>query len=305
VLRFDWSNYVVPGACLVGGLKMRFLLRGLAPLLLIAIPLMISVVSHMTSYCHARITGGGEAKDKTPFGSGFKAAVLRALPYAISISFCLVQSVSRNTFSAWDCEEFMFDSATDTKKQFLREDLSIECGSEQHTQIKNVAYVFFAIWPVGMPLVYLLMLLPSRNALIKKSTTPLTRATSFLHEEYVGKLFWWEPLFVLQRLMVTGFVMVFFQAEFAVWRILFGIAVTTMYGFMLLIFRPYRKGDLNFLAAIGAQLALAFSMQLALCTRIFNDIAARHEAKDARQIMKFHDPSKVCTSRRCVVTASR
>jgi hypothetical protein len=70
--------------------------------------------------------------------------------------------------------------------------LSIECGSDQHASVQRVAYVFFAIWPVGMPLLYLLMLVTCRGALVEKRSTPLTHATSFLHQEYSSHFFWWE-----------------------------------------------------------------------------------------------------------------
>ena len=36
--------------------------------------------------------------------------------------------------------------------------------------------------------------------------TPLVRATSFLHNEYENTYYWWEPVALLQRLLVTGFV---------------------------------------------------------------------------------------------------
>jgi len=292
VLKFDWSELLVPGACLLGGLKSRILLRGLGPLLLMLCPLVISIVTYMASYCRARI---GEDADRTaaPFRDGFKAAALRALPYAIFISFCLNQSVSAGIFSAWDCVEFMYDPATSTTRSFLREELSVECDTDEHWQIQRVAYIFFAFWPVGMPLLYLLMLLPCRDALVEGRSTPLTRALSFLHQEYTGRYFWWEALFVLQRLMVIGFVMMFFPTKDAIWRILFGIYITIVYLSLLLVLRPYARHDLNFLAAFGAQLALGCTMINALCIRIFDDIQAKYDLDGAQQIMRFGDPSEI------------
>jgi hypothetical protein len=193
VMKFDWSEFVIPGPCLVGGFKARVMLRGLVPLLLMSIPLVFSIVWYMISYGCARI---GMRTDRTytytytSFLGGFKAAALRALPSVILISFCLVQSVSAGMFSAWDCIEFMLDPVT--SRAFLREDLSIECGTEGHAQVKNRAYVFLSIWPLGMPLLYLLMLLACRDALVNKIETPLARATSFLHAEFESRFFWWE-----------------------------------------------------------------------------------------------------------------
>jgi hypothetical protein len=200
-----------------------------------------------------------------------------------------------------DCVDFVFDSASGERKSFLRGDLSVECWTDKHAQIQNTAYVFLAIWPLGMPFLYLLLLLPSRGAFVNKRTTLLTRATSFLHAEYYQKYFWWEPLFLLQRLLVTGFVMVFFQEELAIRRVLFGIGVTISYMAMLLAFRPYARRDLNILAAIGAQCTIAFSMQIALCLRIFNEIADRFSVEAAREITTFEGPSQVRTCRERLV----
>jgi hypothetical protein len=175
----------------VGGLKSRLLLRGLVPLLLMAGALVLSLVYYMIMHGCAGITGSPEGTSASLVKS-LKAAVLYALPFLIFIAFCLVQSVSAGVFSAWDCIEFQLDSTSGVTKAFLRGDLSIECESDMHTQMQNLSYAFFAVWPVGMPVFFLLVLLASREAIVKKCSTPLTHATSFLHQEFRGRFFWWE-----------------------------------------------------------------------------------------------------------------
>jgi len=54
-----------------------------------------------------------------------------------------------------------------------------------------------------------------------------------------------------------------------------------------------RDSPPQFLAAIGSQLALAFSMLVLLYMRIFNDISARYSQEGARQIMNFDSPSQI------------
>jgi hypothetical protein len=56
VLKFEWSDVLVPGSCLVGGLKTRILLGGLAPLLFMLSPLVLSIVLYMFANCRAQIT---------------------------------------------------------------------------------------------------------------------------------------------------------------------------------------------------------------------------------------------------------
>jgi hypothetical protein len=100
VLKFDWSDFVVPGACLVGGLKFRLVLRGLVPLLLMLSPLVFCIVQYVISHCRARMATRNDLAI-APVGQSFKDAVFRALPAVIFISFCLVQTVSTGIFSAW------------------------------------------------------------------------------------------------------------------------------------------------------------------------------------------------------------
>jgi len=255
---------------------------------------LLSLVLHMVSHCRARI-----GRTDTPPSKDTKEAVLRALPYVIFISFCLTQSVCTGIFSAWDCVEFMHDSVTGETREFLREDLSIECYTDEHDQVKNVARFFVAVWPIGIPLLYLALLSQCRAALYQGRSTSFTRATSFLHKEYMPHYFWWELLFVVQRLMVTGFVMLFLRASKTVPRILVGIYFTVAYMGLLLICRPYRQRDLNFLAAVGAQFAIGCTMLNALCIRIFDEIKASsgktavQAEQDAKRIMGFDSPADI------------
>jgi hypothetical protein len=103
-----------------------------------------------------------------------------------------------------------------------------------------------------------------------------------------------QPVFVVERLMVSGLVMMLFKVELAVRRVTFSMTLTVTYMAMLLIFHPYASGDLNFLAAIGSQFALLFSMLISLYIRIFDDINLRVDLESAQQIMSFDGPSQVC-----------
>jgi hypothetical protein len=292
VLSFDWSEFFVPGACLVGGFKSRILLRGIVPLFLMLVPLVISVAPYLILCWCARV-GVRTDRAQTPFGEGLKAAALRALPYVILISFCMVQSVSTGTFSAWDCVEFVLDSTTGAKQAFLREDLSVECKTDQHAQVQTIAVVFLVIWPVGMTLLYVLLLLTCRRAIEEKRPTPLARATFYLHQEYSSHFFWWECLFLLERVAVSGWHMLFFEAHRAIQRIMFGFGITVVYMVALLTFRPYARRELNFLAAIGAQMSLTFIIFVTLWMRVFDEIKGVVSIEVAREIMDF-DPSQVC-----------
>jgi hypothetical protein len=92
--------------------------------------------------------------------------------------------------------------------------------------------------------------------------------------------------------------MFFIPAQDAIWRIVLGIFTTIAYMALLLGCRPYRQPDLNVLAAIGAQFALALSMVTVLGMRIFDDITARYDLGGAQSIMRIDSKSQVRTHMR-------
>eukprot|EP00966_Prymnesium_polylepis_P149906 3462772-Prymnesium_polylepis.2 len=67
-----------------------------------------------------------------------------------------------------------------------------------------MALATLAVWPVGMPLAYTLMLVASRDAHQTGVPTRLSHATAFL----APSALWWEPLEMCRKLIVTGWVLV-------------------------------------------------------------------------------------------------
>ena len=53
-----------------------------------------------------------------------------------------------------------------------------------------MSLLLVAVWPLGMPLATLLLMIKIRHALIEKRATFLTRTLSFLHREYEPHVYW-------------------------------------------------------------------------------------------------------------------
>jgi hypothetical protein len=97
------------------------------------------------------------------------------------------------------------------------------------------ARAFVAIWPIGVPVLFLLMLLPIRKDLLLRRSTRLVQNTAFLHREYKPIWFFWEAVFVAQRLAIIGFVE-YMPRDFN--RLQFGLLLTLLYTLALLYVRP-------------------------------------------------------------------
>ena len=76
----------------------------------------------------------------------------------------------------------------------MRQDASVECGTDEHKPITNLAKGFIVVWPIGSLVLYMSLLAACYKPLKKKTRTALTRATRFLHREYVLTYYWWEAL---------------------------------------------------------------------------------------------------------------
>ena len=54
------------------------------------------------------------------------------------------------------------------------------------------ATILALVWPVLVPIAFVLCLLPARRDLALNRNTRYVQATAFLHKEYEPAFFWWE-----------------------------------------------------------------------------------------------------------------
>ena len=169
VLSFDVGSFIFPSWTCVGGLTTRLAFNGLWPLVL-----MIAVASALLAHAAVR-------------KSSLRAAMLRGLEASILISFCVLPSVTRSLFLAFQCESFGFDDSAvppEDFKPYLTASLNVECtGDGEHGSIIALAVVFVVLWPVAMPLLYAALLHRCRHAIVDHQPNALSRATRFLWSE--------------------------------------------------------------------------------------------------------------------------
>ena len=130
----------------------------------------------------------------------------------------------------------------------LRAHPLVVCDSDEHWKVQQVALVFVFIWPVGMPLMFLALLLLSRRRPL------LASGTAVLHQEYKEAFFWWEPIVMLQRLVICGFLQ-FIPAKNM--RLIAAVVLTSVYVVALLISMPFKHIALNVLATISTQVLVS------------------------------------------------
>ena len=89
----------------------------------------------------------------------------------------------------------------------MRLDASVECYTEDHESIADLAIGLIALWPAGSLILFTSLLVACYKPLQAKRPNALTRATTFLHREYKKKFYWWEAVELARKLVLTGFVL--------------------------------------------------------------------------------------------------
>ena len=128
---------MVPSECVDSGYRLTLLIAALSPIALIAVATAGLVVK--------RALAGGCTR------RAFATGLLDAAPLALVITFYCVSSVSQAVFNSFLCDVYDEDSEAYTTRSFLRADIVISCdGGNEHERIKVLAYIFMALWPVGV-----------------------------------------------------------------------------------------------------------------------------------------------------------
>ena len=153
---------------------------------------------------------------------------------------------------------------------------------------------FIALWPIFWPIFYFAILRSCRRAIKEKRHTPLMTASLFLHSEYKGVWYMWEPLALLQRLLITGFVRVIASNEF--FRLFLGLIFAFGYFSMLLIVRPYRRKNIQLLAVV-AQSALVLGFICSLYIKTFDEVKLLDDADGdlAQEFVGFVSTDNIAT----------
>ena len=168
----------------------------------------------------------------------------------------------------------------------MRLDASVECGSEDHESITDLAIGFIVLWPVGSIVLFMSLLAACYKPLQAKTPTALTRATAFLHREYETTYFWWEAVELTRKLVLTGFVLLI-PEERAFLRLVVATLVCSCYAVALAAVRPYKRVGDDVLA-VATSLVLLLLFLGASWTTTFLGIEERHpDTEEAAAILGF------------------
>jgi hypothetical protein len=101
------------------------------------------------------------------------------------------------------CEKF------DNGDELLRADYSVDCKDDRHQQFEIFAGVMIAVYPIGVPLLFLWAMLPYaaefRDVPTRESEHAKGKHLAFFSMDYKGKYWYWELVELGRKLVLNGF----------------------------------------------------------------------------------------------------
>lgn len=150
------------------------------------------------------------------------------------LTFLVYSSVSSTVFQTFACETL------DDGKEYLRADYRIHCTDAKHKAFEVYAGIMLAVYPVGIPLLYAVLLFRRRHVLADAGADKTeAQSISGLWEPYRSERFYYEVVECGRRVLLTGVVVFLFPNDAA------QIAITMLVAFSFsIIFEtlsPYKS----------------------------------------------------------------
>mmetsp|Transcript_34887 Transcript_34887/g.96345 ORF Transcript_34887/g.96345 Transcript_34887/m.96345 type:complete len:1229 (-) Transcript_34887:3353-7039(-) len=188
-----------------------------------------------------------EKKDDDSFFHRTKHDVIctglrRVLPLALVATFVLLPNTSARIFQTFACDPIEFDHASATTHRFLHNDLRLTCDSGEYDKTRDTAVALLILWPVAIPVLYALLLLASRRAILNSRPTELSRASAFLWGDFTRLAFWWEPIEMCRKLVLTGWVLLI-SGEHEQLRVLVALVVSFSYMTLHVAIKPLQRSE--------------------------------------------------------------
>jgi len=166
----------------------------------------------------------------------------------------------------------------------MRQDASVECGTDDHGPIKNLAIGLIVLWPFGSLALYASLLAACYKPLQAKTANALTQATGLLHREYSRRWYWWEVLELARKLVLTGAVLLI-PEERAFLRLVVATLICSFYVALVAATKPHKRVEDSVLAVAMSLVLLLFFLG-ANWTTIYLSIEERHpDSEEAAAIL--------------------
>jgi hypothetical protein len=183
----------------------------------------------------------------------------RSIYFYILVFYLVLPTVARTVFKARQCESFAWRDDTRERISFLLADLKITCNNgaswsaNAFDQLEPYFWAFFVLWPVLVPLTFLVLLLRVRASIVDQRITGLANACRFLWRDYNGRFHYWEIVDLVRKLVLTA-MMIFVDVEYGsskILRLVIAAIISVAYLAVIAVAHPFRRADDLYLACLA------------------------------------------------------
>ena len=198
----------------------------------------------------------------------------KTLPAVMTLLFLLYPLVTKVAFDGFPC--YYFEDGT---KGWLRKDVLLQCHAPDQRPMLLV-WLAVGLYPIGITVFCGLLLLKASTAIIAGEETPLSRAISFLHREYVPTAFWWEIAEMVRKFLLVGLFVTIQPGS--IMQIAVGTITCAVFLMVQLQTNPYRNRSDNYLAVSSS-----FSLLMVFFCSLIYKYDALTASDDVREKMSI------------------
>jgi hypothetical protein len=252
--------------------------RFIVIMLLPVVGLLIVLVMRFASNCRAERASG---TDET-IGAR-KAAIQATASYrAFFVLFMLYPLLSRTVFHMFGCHRL------DVAERWHPDDYGINCDTATHTGFVVAAGFGVAIFPIGIPLTFLVLLWRSQRGRNLGDTD--TSPYDFLRKDYQYNMYYYEVVVLIEKLLLAG-VLIFID-QGSVFQAFCGLVIAFAFFAIQCRMWPYLNFIDNLLKAVAeAQLFIILAISVVLRTDLYKDALTPDDYGVILTVVFFAAPS--------------
>ena len=201
----------------------------------------------------------------------FDAAAMDATRFTLVLAYLVLPTTSMTLFRVFLCTEFADGTA------WLDADYSLRCDSREHESMKVFCGIMIAVFPVGIPALFAVLLFREREAISArdpdKKPPYRTRHISFLFASYRPDKYNAEIRECVRRLLLSSLLV--FVGRTSTARAAWGVALAWVSALAFREYTPFASPVTNALAVAAEwQVVFTFLMAALLVSRPFHLRAA-------------------------------
>lgn len=160
-------------------------------------------------------------------------------------TYLILPFTSVQIFQTFSCRDVDPDNVVSGGNFYMTADYSVSCSSSKYKFGFVWAIVSIIVYPIGIPLYYFYVLYTARNEIMSRDlsitsveeTNMRLNSIRLLYEYYKPSLWYWEIVETLQRLLLTGVLVVIAQGSPV--QIIVGIAISLFFLKLCDMYRPF------------------------------------------------------------------